>query len=97
VCPSAYFERLIDFECVGLAEFARVQTASSRDDEAGGCGSGCVERLAGEVLEDLCDGFPTSRNRGRASSFCSSSKRSAARAELKDFRLRLPVRSLQSA
>jgi hypothetical protein len=97
VRPSARANSFVDFEDVRGAELVRVDVAGVGDEEARCCDFVCDQRLMGSGAKDLPESFSTSRRRGRASCLCSSSNLSAARAVVKDLRLRRPVRSRQSA
>jgi len=80
------------------AEPVRWQTSSLGDDCAGrACIVGVWRRPKVLSEKDAGESVPFAFGFGWASSFCSRSNSSAARAVRNDLRLRAPVRSRQSA
>ena len=98
MCIAFAADGFVEFLNVRRAELMRVSFADERDEEF----TGLEDWLMDVAPLDFCendgrDSGLLAEVFGWASSFCSASKVSAARLDVKDLRLRLPERSRQSA
>lgn len=95
--PWLFPDCFVGFLDVGGAEFAGLDVAARGDELP--CRAAYRALVAPREFgeKQMGDSRPFAGGFGWASSFCSSSNVRAARRDVKDFRLRLPLRSRQSA